>query len=78
MSANTVISRYIFCYFLLSFLVISWISGISLLGSSTEIYLYGVQYMFFLLVSFLAGFVISYIYLPVFHDLQLTSIYEVI
>ncbi|XP_055547211.1 sodium-coupled monocarboxylate transporter 1-like isoform X2 [Wyeomyia smithii] len=57
-------------------LVASWISGISLLGTSTEIYVYGTQYCYIVFAIILMGFVMHYIFLPVFHDLQITSAYE--
>ncbi|XP_058129121.1 sodium-coupled monocarboxylate transporter 1-like [Anopheles ziemanni] len=57
-------------------LVASWISGISLLGTSTEIYVYGTQYCYIVVAVLLMGFVLHYIFLPVFHDLQITSAYE--
>ncbi|KFB37462.1 hypothetical protein ZHAS_00004599 [Anopheles sinensis] len=57
-------------------LVASWISGISLLGTSTEIYVYGTQYCYIVVAVVLMGFVLHYIFLPVFHDLQITSAYE--
>lgn len=55
----------------------SWISGISLLGTSTEIYVYGTQYCYIVFAIVLMGFAMHYIFLPVFHDLQITSAYEV-
>lgn len=55
----------------------SFISGISLLGTPTEIYVYGVQYMFVVIGVISMGFAMTYIYLPVFHGLQLTSTYQV-
>lgn len=55
----------------------SFVSGITLLGTPTEIYVYGVQYMFVMLGVILMGIAMTYIYLPVFHDLQLTSTYHV-
>ncbi|XP_058447771.1 sodium-coupled monocarboxylate transporter 1-like isoform X2 [Malaya genurostris] len=57
-------------------LVASWISGISLLGTSTEIYVYGTQYCYIVFAVIVMGFVMHYIFLPVFHDLQITSAYE--
>ncbi|XP_055643089.1 sodium-coupled monocarboxylate transporter 1-like isoform X1 [Toxorhynchites rutilus septentrionalis] len=57
-------------------LVASWISGISLLGTSTEIYVYGTQYCYIVFAIVLMGFLMHYIFLPVFHDLQITSAYE--
>ncbi|XP_037040754.1 sodium-coupled monocarboxylate transporter 1 [Bradysia coprophila] len=57
-------------------LIASFISGISLLGTPTEIYVYGVQYMFIVFGVLLMGVVMTFVFLPVFHDLQLTSTYE--
>ncbi|EDS39425.1 conserved hypothetical protein [Culex quinquefasciatus] len=55
---------------------LSFISGISLLGTPTEIYVYGVQYMYIVGGVISMGFIMMYIYLPVFHNLQLTSTYQ--
>ncbi|XP_055604763.1 uncharacterized protein LOC129752995 [Uranotaenia lowii] len=57
-------------------LVASWISGISLLGTSTEIYIYGTQYCYIVFAIVMTGIAMHYIFLPVFHDLQITSAYE--
>uniref|UniRef100_A0A8D8A5C9 Sodium-coupled monocarboxylate transporter 1 n=1 Tax=Culex pipiens TaxID=7175 RepID=A0A8D8A5C9_CULPI len=57
-------------------LIASFISGISLLGTPTEIYVYGVQYMYIVGGVVSMGFIMMYIYLPVFHNLQLTSTYQ--
>lgn len=55
----------------------SYISGISLLGTPTEIYVYGTQYLFVVFGIAAMGFAMVHIYLPVFHDLQLVSTYHV-
>ncbi|KAG6447351.1 hypothetical protein O3G_MSEX004937 [Manduca sexta] len=57
-------------------LVASFISGISLLGTPTEMYVYGTSYVFSLIGAFMMSIIISYTFLPVFHELQLTSAYE--
>ncbi|XP_033165304.1 sodium-coupled monocarboxylate transporter 1 isoform X3 [Drosophila mauritiana] len=57
-------------------LVASFVSGISLLGTSTEIYVYGTQYAFILVTLAISGAISWYIFLPVFCNLQLTSTYE--
>lgn len=54
----------------------SYISGISLLGTPTEIYVYGVQYMFIFGGVLFMGVAMTFVFLPVFHDLKLTSTYE--
>jgi hypothetical protein len=55
----------------------SLMSGITLLGTPTEIYVYGIQYIYILFGAIAMGFIMSYAYLPVFHNLQVTSAYEV-
>ncbi|CAL1679277.1 unnamed protein product [Lasius platythorax] len=57
-------------------LIASFISGISLLGTPTEIYVHGTSYLFIGCAVVFVGFVISIVFLPVFHDLKLTSTYE--
>lgn len=58
-------------------LVASFISGITLLGLPTEVYSYGIQYLYVSLGVIAMGFIMSIYYLPVFHDLNITSTYEV-
>ncbi|XP_060874215.1 sodium-coupled monocarboxylate transporter 1-like [Metopolophium dirhodum] len=58
-------------------LVASHISGITLLGVPSEIYSNGTQYLIVGVVNnIIVIFTVIYIYLPVFYDLQLTSVYE--
>ncbi|XP_032680884.1 sodium-coupled monocarboxylate transporter 1-like [Odontomachus brunneus] len=57
-------------------LIASFISGISLLGMPTEIYVHGTSYLFIVSGLILVGFIMSYVYLPVFHELKITSTYE--
>lgn len=52
-------------------------SGITLLGLPTEVYSYGIQYVYVSGAVVLMGYVIGTVYLPVFHDLNITSTYEV-
>lgn len=59
-------------------LIASFISGITLLGTSTEVYLYGTQYGFILISVFITYLFMYFIIIPVFHDLNITSTYEVI
>lgn len=58
-------------------LVASFVSGITLLGTSTEIYLYGAQYALILVGPTVMGVFMHYFIIPVFHDLKMTSMYEV-
>ncbi|GJQ70266.1 hypothetical protein Trydic_g22707 [Trypoxylus dichotomus] len=57
-------------------LIASFISGISLLGIPTEVYIYGIQYIYIGFGLLLMGVVMHTVYLPVFHGLQITSTYE--
>ncbi|XP_049794144.1 sodium-coupled monocarboxylate transporter 1-like isoform X2 [Schistocerca nitens] len=57
-------------------LVASFISGITLLGTPTELYLRGTQYVFMNVSIFTAPLFIGFAYLPVFHGLRITSTYE--
>ncbi|XP_030374110.1 sodium-coupled monocarboxylate transporter 1 [Scaptodrosophila lebanonensis] len=57
-------------------LVASFISGITLLGLPTEVYSYGIQYLYVSLGVVSMGVVMGVFYLPVFHDLNITSTYE--
>lgn len=58
-------------------LVASFISGITLLGLPTEVYSFGIQYLYVIGGVMSMGFIMSIFYLPVFHDLNITSTYEV-
>jgi hypothetical protein len=64
-----------FCSFI--HLPYSFISGITLLGTPTEIYVYGTQYIYIVGGVIAMGFIMGSAYLPVFHNLHLTSAYEV-
>ncbi|GAB1869714.1 Sodium-coupled monocarboxylate transporter 1 [Camponotus japonicus] len=57
-------------------LIASFMSGISLLGIPTEVYVHGASYIFNGCPLIFIGFVMSIVFLPVFHDLKLTSTYE--
>ncbi|CAH1726372.1 unnamed protein product [Aphis gossypii] len=58
-------------------LIASHISGITLLGVPSEIYSNGTQYLIVGVVNNIVVIAtVIYIYLPVFYDLQLTSVYE--
>lgn len=58
------------------FFLYSHISGITLLGVPSEIYSNGTQYLIIGLINVIVIAIIIYIYLPVFYELQLTSVYE--
>ncbi|XP_037034061.1 sodium-coupled monocarboxylate transporter 2-like [Bradysia coprophila] len=56
-------------------LIASHISGSTLLGVPVEIYTHGTQYWMFIMPALVVAVSMIYVYLPVFHDLQLTSCY---
>lgn len=58
-------------------LVASYISGVTVLGTPAEIYNYGTQYWLIIFSIFLMGFVVAYVFLPVFCSLKVNSSYEV-
>lgn len=55
----------------------SFISGITLLGLPTEVYLHGIQYVYVSIGVVLMGVIMANLYLPVFYGLNITSSYEV-
>lgn len=57
-------------------LVASYISGVTILGTPSEIYNYGTQYWMIIIPIILMGIVVSYVYLPVFASLKISSSYE--
>ncbi|CAL1689454.1 unnamed protein product [Lasius platythorax] len=57
-------------------LVASFISGVTILGTPTEIYNFGTQYWITIISIFFSGVVVATVYLPVFTNLQLNSVYE--
>uniref|UniRef100_A0A1B0EY77 Sodium/solute symporter n=1 Tax=Phlebotomus papatasi TaxID=29031 RepID=A0A1B0EY77_PHLPP len=57
-------------------LIATYISGITLLGTPTEIYVFGVQYMYIMIGVYIVAIIMTFVFLPVFHDLKLTSTYE--
>jgi len=59
------------------FFCFSFISGITLLGTPTEMYLHGTEYMLVMVPLVLSGYISSEMIIPVFHELQLPSTYEV-
>lgn len=56
---------------------ISYISGVTILGTPAEIYSYGTQYWLIVVAIVFMGFAVSMVYLPVFTTLQVNSSYEV-
>lgn len=58
-------------------LVASYISGLTILGTPSEIYNYGTQYSLIIFPIFAVGFTVAFVFLPVFSSLQVGSSYEV-
>jgi Na+/proline symporter len=58
-------------------LVASFVSGITLLGTSTEIYIYGTQYAFVLVGPAVMGVFMHFVIVPVFYELKVVSMFEV-
>ncbi|XP_069699580.1 sodium-coupled monocarboxylate transporter 1-like [Periplaneta americana] len=57
-------------------LVVSFLSGIAVMGTPTDIYMYGTLYWLMCVAFVLEGLATNYIYLPVFYELNVTSSYE--
>ncbi|XP_055545367.1 sodium-coupled monocarboxylate transporter 1-like isoform X1 [Wyeomyia smithii] len=57
-------------------LVASFISGIALIGASTETYLYGIHFGFIFIGIILMAISMNYLFIPIFHALEITSVYE--
>ncbi|XP_043653437.1 sodium-coupled monocarboxylate transporter 1 [Drosophila teissieri] len=57
-------------------LIGSFVSGVTIIGTPSEIYYYGTQYSLIIVAIILQGFALSYVYLPVYSALQIGSAYE--
>jgi Na+/proline symporter len=57
-------------------LIATAVSGIIMIGTSTEIYLFGTQFCYIVFALMLMALIVYHIYLPVFHDMNITSVYE--
>lgn len=57
-------------------LVASYVSGVTILGTPSEIYYYGTQYWLITVPIILMGFTVCYVFLPVFSSLRVGSSYE--
>lgn len=55
----------------------SHVSGITLLGVPAEVYTHGTEYLMTGAVNVIIVMITIYIFLPVFYELQLSSVYEV-
>ncbi|KAJ4433272.1 hypothetical protein ANN_15531 [Periplaneta americana] len=57
-------------------LMSSFLSGIMMMGSPTEVYLYGTLYWLVSISIVFVGLMTNFFFLPVFYELQVTSTYE--
>lgn len=57
-------------------LIASHISGITLMSIPAEMYANGTQYAIMMIPAIAVGFALTYIYIPVFYELQLTSSFQ--
>lgn len=64
-------------FFFFCFSLHSFISGVTILGTPSEIYNFGTQYWITVASLVLSGLVVANVYLPVFTTLKLNSAYEV-
>lgn len=55
----------------------SFMSAVTILGTATEMYRFGTQYMVIMLSYFIVIPSAAYLYMPVFYRLEVTSAYEV-
>lgn len=58
-------------------LMASFMSAITLLGTPAEIYLYGTQFVIINFSYYISLPPILFIFLPVFYELRVTSVFEV-
>jgi sodium-coupled monocarboxylate transporter 8/12 len=58
-------------------LMASFMSAVTLLGVTAENYMYGTQYMMINFAYVVGTPIVTHVYLPVFYNLRLTSVYEV-
>lgn len=58
-------------------LMASFMSAITLLGVPSENYFFGTQYVLISVAYIVGTPIVAYLFLPVFYDLQVISVYEV-
>ncbi|KAG5442554.1 Sodium-coupled monocarboxylate transporter 1 [Clonorchis sinensis] len=61
---------------IVSSIMASFLSAISLLGTTTEAYVYGIEFICMILAYSIAFPLAAEIYMPVYYKLRLTSAYE--
>ena len=55
----------------------SLLNGVFIIGLPTEIYYYGPVFSLYIIASFFLVLTVSFIFIPTFHRMQITSAYEV-
>ena len=58
-------------------LLVSILSAISLLGTCSEVYYFGIEALFTVLAFAISATINNYTFVPLFHRLKLTSVHEV-
>ena len=58
-------------------LAVSYVSGVTLLGNTAEIYFYGITFCLYYVGSTVAMMTSAFLIVPVYHPLGITSINEV-
>ena len=58
-------------------LLASFMSAITLLGTPAEIYVFGTQYMLIIFGYFLTIPIAAHVFIPIFYNLRVTSVFEV-
>ncbi|KAG5668441.1 hypothetical protein PVAND_016381 [Polypedilum vanderplanki] len=57
-------------------MIASFVSGVTILGTCTEVYLYGSQYSLFLIAIFFGTIISHFTIIPVIHHCKINSFYE--
>ncbi|GAB0097883.1 hypothetical protein DMENIID0001_135620 [Sergentomyia squamirostris] len=59
-------------------LLATFVSGINMIGMSTDVYLFGTLHWMYIVTFLIMTIVVIYVFLPIFYDLQLASTFEYI
>ena len=59
-------------------LVASFMSAVTVLGTPAEVYNYGTMFWWFGLSYTIVSLLVAFVYMPIFYNLKITSVYEVI
>ncbi|KAA3671796.1 uncharacterized protein DEA37_0012743 [Paragonimus westermani] len=75
--ALTLGNRRLTLFPIMSSVMASFLSAVSLMGTASEAYLYGFQFILMIVAYFIAFSVAAEVYMPVFYKLHLVSTHEV-